>query len=721
MSTINRVRKSIAAFIFLFLLLFLASPIKAIVTKWIDVGKIRARVFDSGIQNEVRSPYFYYDFDYFGKENINSIAFNFAAGPWTDAQGNEHPAKIAGTGHVFSNEEKLTIPVPDENEVYIKRYMRYEPPTVVVDGVELSDPWPMEGDEVAPNKIKGTADVMVGSWFRTALGLTVHQRVYGWSQRNHDDYILYDWTVINTGNIDLDQEIELEENPINDLYFFRVLREFWWQRTWYSADGQYQGDSLRIQWMYPSRSPDADFDDLGDPNITHGFLERPGFVGEVMLYFPETVDYDAPDDVTQPRMTAWGNSESSWNKVPPTMQSQGDQLYLYDVEKNGFGPQLSDPNLHPNTHHAVPYDERDIRHETDVPWWNYQAIDMKSSGPLNNFEKGDSIRIAWATVRQGFSTEKAWEVGQDWVNGNAKWVNAQGDSVDVTAAELAEYYPAFERYPDLAPTVNDMNKDRWVLSGRDSLMASASAAQWNFEHGYNVPVPPVPPDVTVSSEADKIQVNWEDNNRHSDDTVSPEAEGYRVYRAKGNPNPQVIEGKLRGQWEMVFETTDPSVTSFADTTAQRGEDYYYYVTAFADAQDPGVYGHALGELESGKYLTRTTQPASLLKAASSSLDNVAVVPNPYNVSAREVQFSGAPNKIVFMELPPQCTVEIYSESGDLVETLEHTDGSGDEPWGHNFETYQTTDTGQVVVSGVYIAHITTPGGESRNVKFVIIR
>jgi len=258
------------------------------------------------------------------------------------------------------------------------------------------------------------------------------------------------------------------------------------------------------------------------------------------------------------------------------------------------------------------------------------------------------------------------------------------------------------------------------------LFNNAWNAQQNFDHGYNVPVPPVPPDLEVNSKPNRIEVKWTDDNKSPDDDVSPDPAGYRVYRARGNPNPQVIEGRLIGRWKKIFECGQgigrPIQYSFNDTTALRGENYYYYVTAFDDgAGNISVNGKNLGMLESGKYLARTTQPASLLREPRTSLDGVAIVPNPFHVNATDVQFPGAPNKIVFEELPAECTIQIYSESGDLVKTLQHTDGSGDESWGVNADTYQTTNTGQVVVSGIYIAHISTPDGQSKNIKFIIIR
>ena len=66
---------------------------------------------------------------------------------------------------------------------------------------------------------------------------------------------------------------------------------------------------------------------------------------------------------------------------------------------------------------------------------------------------------------------------------------------------------------------------------------------------------------------------------------------------------------------------------------------------------------------------------------------------------------------------------IFTESGDLVKTIDHDSGSGDEIWGGNILDLQTvSDSGQLLVSGIYIAHITdNESGGTAVTKFVIIR
>ena len=76
---------------------------------------------------------------------------------------------------------------------------------------------------------------------------------------------------------------------------------------------------------------------------------------------------------------------------------------------------------------------------------------------------------------------------------------------------------------------------------------------------------------------------------------------------------------------------------------------------------------------------------------------------------------------MFLNLPPECTIKIYNESGDLMQTIEHTDGSGDEAWGNLLDEHSATSSGQIIVSGLYLAYIETPEGEQTIVKFAVVR
>ena len=157
--------------------------------------------------------------------------------------------------------------------------------------------------------------------------------------------------------------------------------------------------------------------------------------------------------------------------------------------------------------------------------------------------------------------------------------------------------------------------------------------------------------------------------------------------------------------------------SWDDTDAERGENYYYFIQAVGAAGDNS--GDAMtpaGALKSNQHWTQTYLPASLKRAPGANLDAVRVVPNPFHIGATtDIRFSER-DKLGFLDVPGNCTIKIFTQLGELVETIEHDDGSGDEYWD------QTTSSRQVVASGLYIAHITdNASGDTAERKFVIIR
>jgi hypothetical protein len=96
---------------------------------------------------------------------------------------------------------------------------------------------------------------------------------------------------------------------------------------------------------------------------------------------------------------------------------------------------------------------------------------------------------------------------------------------------------------------------------------------------------------------------------------------------------------------------------------------------------------------------------------------VRVVPNPYNLaSSGQVRWPEQQDRIGFLDVPGNATISIFTEIGELVETIEHTDGSGDSYWN------LTTSSNQVVASGIYVAVIhNRDTGDTIRRLFAIIR
>jgi hypothetical protein len=102
------------------------------------------------------------------------------------------------------------------------------------------------------------------------------------------------------------------------------------------------------------------------------------------------------------------------------------------------------------------------------------------------------------------------------------------------------------------------------------------------------------------------------------------------------------------------------------------------------------------------------------------MDQIRVVPNPYRVFA-DWDRSEIERKIQFINVPPNCTVEIYTLTGEFVASLEHgasySSGSiGVVEW--PLWSYEYTE----VAYGLYLYVVKTFDGKFKKVgKFAIIR
>ena len=124
----------------------------------------------------------------------------------------------------------------------------------------------------------------------------------------------------------------------------------------------------------------------------------------------------------------------------------------------------------------------------------------------------------------------------------------------------------------------------------------------------------------------------------------------------------------------------------------------------------------------------TVKFTSVQQQRKTKLSEIRIVPNPFNIRARNIQFGVTDpttrDRLAFYNLPPECKIRIYTETGDLIETIDHNNGSGDDYW------HSITSSKQIVVSGLYIAYFEVTNdsedgqykkGDSIYKKFIIIR
>lgn len=603
-----------------------------------------------------------------------------------------------------------------------KQVAKFELPTVFVDGVDINSIYAGDVDSIDATIIP---DRIVTNVVNTSMGLTMRRRVYAFSQQYHDNYFIKEYTFTNTGNVDYDDEIELTA----DLSGVRVSwgvrysvcrdgatkydnRQGWGQYTWVTRRGEdypaHAGEQITeanpiVEWLrcgfaWAGQSDvRMGWDNIGAPDINgNGRLASPQHAGTVIIHVDKSWA-DSTDDPNQPAVLGWhaGDTYPSLGD----MEDVGPMVQLYDMMSgnphggtaNGGTNRFYETYCPTITTKVSPYTIHNDGGGTNI-WIAYGPFDIPH---------GESIKIVEAEAVSGLSREKCNEIGK-------RWLQAYNDPTDTGPFDL----------PDGGTTNDkDIYKNSWVYTGWDSILQTFGRAKRNFDADYLIPQPPLPPPYfEVNSGGDRINLSWWASESEND----PGFAGYKIFRAVGKPDTS---------YEEIY-SGPPEVHEFEDTSPVRGFAYYYYIVAFNDGtNNTSGMTNPTGKLHSGRFYTKTSEPAYLRRPAGKSLDDIRVVPNPYNIKARNINFPGEPNKIGFYNIPAFCTIKIYTERGDLIETLEHTDGSGDEFWN------SVTSSRQTVVSGIYIAYFEVTEdyfdsatgtllykkGENTFRKFIIIR
>ena len=168
------------------------------------------------------------------------------------------------------------------------------------------------------------------------------------------------------------------------------------------------------------------------------------------------------------------------------------------------------------------------------------------------------------------------------------------------------------------------------------------------------------------------------------------------------------------EYELIVEDLLPTV------------EYFINVTAF----DFGSPKSGLQALESSRSINvESGFPLGEHDYQDDKL-NVYVYPNPYRIDAtyRDEGYEGRGDDswpdfrvraINFGNLPPKCTISIYSLDGDLVRRLQHN-FPADDPQSHHDHWDLITRNTQMVVSGLYYWVVEADDGQAQMGKLVII-
>jgi len=164
------------------------------------------------------------------------------------------------------------------------------------------------------------------------------------------------------------------------------------------------------------------------------------------------------------------------------------------------------------------------------------------------------------------------------------------------------------------------------------------------------------------------------------------------------------------------------VHSYVDYTVSNYFQYSYSVTAY----DQGDPAHDIESLETGIGAGLTVEPGIYSNTANETTTGIHVIPNPF-VAQSAPNFGFTPSKtnpsqerIVFVNLPHNSTVRIYTLTGDLITTLNNIEDAG-QGWQTTASWDLITDNMQTIVSGLYLYHVEAPGEDDFIDKFAVVR
>jgi hypothetical protein len=574
---------------------------------------------------------------------------------------------------------------------------RYRPPLIVVDGIPLNPPYQWYVDPTLNTDIKIVFEDVLPQF-----GIRSRVEMFAFSNPEHSDYFIWKATHKFTGEIKIPRNAALSTDTIPD----QTIR-IWWPLSFsfgpskageryvtnnFSYEGEDDLDSwfARTSELVPDRERDSLYvayyydavtsgtqaysngsrDDTGDPDRNTGFLHSTQIPGFTLLHADKSYS-EKTDDPTQPySMPHAGILRDLWGRRDINLKL----TYRGDDERGKFPLESATPEKGP------------MRFITNGPY------DLTKNSQTGRY---DSVTFVYAVGTGSIDFQTADSIGKAWLNNQ----------------------------------ISSEEKKEWVLRGIEPLFQTLDLANWAYNeisNGRSVASAPPSPDITVTSGPDMINVEWnypdEDYFKDAVTGVDDWAE-WRVYRKEGallvNDPSDMGTGK---QWRQIFSTTDRNIQSFQDENVIRGIDYYYAVTAV----DNGTFNNSPvtpGQpLESSRYITRSLLPAVSVKPGLNTSGQVRVVPNPATVATGTALQAGDPSnsKISFFNLPVKCTLRIFTETGNLVRTIEHY-GTADEEW------FQLTDSNQYVTSGIYILAVTDSEDidgnklEDQFVKFVIVR
>ena len=585
-------------------------------------------------------------------------------------------------------------------------------------------------------------EIIVAKWTTRLLNFEVTRTSRAWSIPGYNSFIIYEYDIVNKDTVDY------SDGFVGWGYGFSPSM-FGLERTfnrWGEGDLRRKDQYARFdpsRWMSYNHDkngkPDSTFFNLWSKQGDRGGLNSPQAVGIFPLHYdydhlavkgqtnyPKTADsnyvWDVNGKLKQPYTNRYENANIDISKI----QSWLDITARKTSPFNGASDSTGFVTKYKNAASWSYWKGR-----TKPSWtlgWTQPAAQGYVFGPYQ-MPKGEHLRFTIAEVA-GYGPGVASDSIYSDLGGGT------GTEATLGFHPVPSWYKTLT-YPDVATAPPVIGSDYlqthplpwYVTPGAVSLRDAADRAiqlytgnplvKWDslqFEPAttpatgvYNTVKIPVPaPALTVENTGAAVnRLTWK-----------PNIESFTTLRLKAPFSHYEAMRSLSalGPWTKIDSVGKRDPRYFRDTVyvvydreSNLGEDVYYMVYSVDTlGQRSGI---------ATNFIRHTTQsPAAL------SLGKVYVVPNPLIVTnglrSGSSQNGDYTDRIGFYGLTKQCTIRIFSYSGQLITTIEHNTPSTE---GFQREYFQISRNNQIIASGVYFFTVDDHATGKRSTgKFVII-